>query len=86
MCCNHRAFIEATIACAKLGANSLYLNTAFARTADRRRRLREDPAAVIYDEEFAELIRAGSAGRKRFIAWREEGADDPQAPLDHAAR
>ena len=30
MCRNHRGFIDATIACSKLGANSLYLNTAFA--------------------------------------------------------
>ncbi len=30
MCRNHRGFIEATVACAKLGAGALYLNTAFA--------------------------------------------------------
>ncbi len=30
MCRNHRGFIEATVACSKLGANALYLNTAFA--------------------------------------------------------
>ena len=37
MCRNHRGFIDATIACSKLGANSLYLNTAFAGPADCRR-------------------------------------------------
>ena len=30
MCRNHRGFIDATVACSKLGANALYLNTAFA--------------------------------------------------------
>ena len=30
MCRNHRGFIESTFAVSKLGANSLYLNTAFA--------------------------------------------------------
>ena len=30
MCRNHRGFVEATVACAKLGAGALYLNTAFA--------------------------------------------------------
>src|SRR5918994_1417441 len=30
MCRNHRYFIEATMACSKLGAVALYLNTAFA--------------------------------------------------------
>ena len=30
MCRNHRYFVEATMACAKLGAVALYLNTSFA--------------------------------------------------------
>ena len=30
MCRNHRGFIDATVACSKLGAGALYLNTAFA--------------------------------------------------------
>ena len=30
LCRNHRCFVEATIACSKLGANVLYLNTGFA--------------------------------------------------------
>ncbi len=30
MCRNHRGFVEATVACSKLGASVLYLNTAFA--------------------------------------------------------
>ena len=30
MCRNHRGFVEATVAVAKLGADVLYLNTAFA--------------------------------------------------------
>src|SRR5580704_6586902 len=30
MCRNHRGYIEATVACSKLGASVLYLNTAFA--------------------------------------------------------
>jgi|GEM_PF-5915050 len=30
MCRNHRGFIDTTIACSKLGASALYLNTAFA--------------------------------------------------------
>ncbi|MGH2902294.1 MAG: AMP-binding protein, partial [Solirubrobacteraceae bacterium] len=30
MCRNHRGFIDATVACSKLGASVLYLNTAFA--------------------------------------------------------
>ena len=71
MCRNHRGFIEATVACAKLGASVLYLNTAFAgpQIADVLRR--EAPVALIYDEEFAGLVREGSEGMRRFVCWRE---------------
>ena len=59
MCRNHRGFIEATVACSKLGAGALYLNTAFAGPQIADVIEREDPVAVIYDEEFAELVRDG---------------------------
>jgi acyl-CoA synthetase (AMP-forming)/AMP-acid ligase II len=73
MCRNHRGFIEATVACSKLGAGALYLNTAFAgpQIADVMRR--EDPVALIYDEEFGNLVSEGGQGRKRFVAWHEPG-------------
>ena len=81
MCRNHRGFIDATIACSKLGANALYLNTAFAgpQIADVLRR--EDPKALIYDEEFADLVSEGCVGRKCFVAWRDPG----EAPVGAAA-
>ena len=75
---NHRYFIEATVAISKLGADSLYMNTAFsapqlAEVADR-----EKPKAIIYDEEFAELIEDAGKRRKRFVAWTDsEDTDDP---------
>ena len=73
MCRNHRGFIEATIACSKLGASALYLNTAFAgpQIADVVRR--EDPAAVLYDQEFANLVGEGIEGRAHFVGWAEPG-------------
>ncbi len=80
MCRNHRGFIEATIACSKLGAGALYLNTAFAGPQIHDVLLREDPVAVIYDEEFSELTREGAANRLRFIAWSDTpaGGGDPR--------
>jgi acyl-CoA synthetase (AMP-forming)/AMP-acid ligase II len=75
MCRNHRGFIEATVACSKLGAGALYLNTAFAGPQITDVLAREDPVAVIYDEEFSALVSAGAAGRLRFVAWR-----DPSGP------
>ncbi len=76
MCRNHRYFIEATMACAKLGAVALYLNTAFAgpQLADVMKR--EDPAVLIYDQEFTELLSGVSEGIRHFVAWEEkEGTD-----------
>jgi acyl-CoA synthetase (AMP-forming)/AMP-acid ligase II len=80
MCRNHRGFIEATVACSKLGAGALYLNTAFAGPQIADVLERENPAAVIYDEEFADLIAEGAAARKRFVAWAEPGSS-PADPL-----
>ena len=43
MCRNHRGFVEATVACSKLGAGALYLNTAFAGPQITDVLEREDP-------------------------------------------
>jgi fatty-acyl-CoA synthase len=74
---NHRYFVEATIACAKIGARALYLNTSFAAPQARDVLEREKPKATIYDAEFAKLIDHATEGRrtKRFVAW--VGDDDP---------
>jgi acyl-CoA synthetase (AMP-forming)/AMP-acid ligase II len=82
MCRNHRGFIDATVACSKLGATALYLNTAFAGPQIADVLAREDPVAVIFDEEFAELVREGAGSRLRFIAGRDPDADPPATPAD----
>ena len=53
---NHRGFIDATLAASKLGANGLYMNTAFSGPQLADVMEREEPAALIYDEEFSELL------------------------------
>ncbi len=78
MCRNHRGFVEATLACSKLGAGALYLNTAFAGPQIVDVLAREGSTAVIYDAEFAELVREGAATRLRFIAWSEPGSLPPE--------
>jgi fatty-acyl-CoA synthase len=80
MCRNHRGFIDTTVACSKLGAGALYLNTAFAGPQIADVLGREDPVAVIYDEEFEGLVEEGAAKRKRFIAWSDPGSS-PAEPL-----
>jgi acyl-CoA synthetase (AMP-forming)/AMP-acid ligase II len=76
MCRNHRYFIEATMACSKLGAVALYLNTAFAGPQLADVMEREAPAALIYDQEFTDLLSDVKSGLRRFVAWEErEGSD-----------
>jgi acyl-CoA synthetase (AMP-forming)/AMP-acid ligase II/carbon monoxide dehydrogenase subunit G len=78
---NHRGFIEATIALSKLGADALYLNTAFAGPQLTEVVRREKPKAIIYDEEFADLLENAGRRRKRFVAWHDSPSCD-DATLD----
>ncbi|MCW2966917.1 MAG: AMP-dependent synthetase and ligase, partial [Solirubrobacteraceae bacterium] len=82
MCRNHRGFIDATVACSKLGAHALYLNTAFAGPQITDVVAREKPAALIYDSEFEELTHEAGKRRKRFIAWHDIDPENPKQPKD----
>ncbi|GAA1929475.1 acyl-CoA ligase FadD12 [Nocardioides lentus] len=97
MCRNHRGFVETSIAVAKLGADALYLNTAFAGPQLTEVLERESPDLLVHDEEFTELL-SGVEGVDRVLAWTDEapadgtvtlerliGAGD-EAPLDPPAR
>jgi acyl-CoA synthetase (AMP-forming)/AMP-acid ligase II len=77
LCRNHRYFIEATMACAKLGAVALYLNTGFAGPQLADVLEREKPAALIYDQEFTDLLSGAAGSVRRFVGWEEkEGTDE----------
>ncbi|WP_210441556.1 AMP-binding protein [Nocardioides xinjiangensis] len=73
MCRNHRGFIDASIAVARLGADILYLNTAFAGPQLVDVLEREAPSMVIHDEEFTGLL-AGADVERRLLAWTDGGA------------
>src|ERR671916_513477 len=75
MCRNHRGWVEAYVATNKLGAHALFFNTAFSGPQMADVAEREDPVAIIFDEEFAGVLDAAARGRKRFIAWHEPGTD-----------
>ncbi len=79
MCRNHRGFVDATLAVNKLGADVLYLNTAFAGPQLADVLEREQPTLVIHDEEFTELL-AGAPGGERIVAWTE--TDAPEVTLE----
>jgi fatty-acyl-CoA synthase len=74
---NHRGFIDAVLAISKLGANALFMNTMFAGPQLVGVVEREEPRALLYDEEFAELLSGIEPGLMRFVAWDEgRGAGD----------
>lgn len=70
MCRNHRYFVDASVAVAKLGADVLYLNTAFAGPQLVDVLDREDPKVVIHDEEFSGMLDKADT-RERVIAWAD---------------
>lgn len=74
MCRNHRGFVEATVATAKLGADVVYLNTAFGRSemADVLGQWR--PRVLIFDEEFAPVVSDVADGIDLIVAWSGSGA------------
>ncbi len=75
MCRNHRGFVDATVGVAKLGADLLYLNTAFAGPQLVEVLERESPVVVIHDEEFTGLL-AEAHVEQRVVAWVDGDPDD----------
>jgi fatty-acyl-CoA synthase len=75
MCRNHRWFVDATLACAKLGASALYMNTGFAGPQFTGVVEREGPSVLIYDDEFTELLsearEAGGDDLRWYVGWKE---------------
>ena len=82
MCRNHRGFVEATLAAAKLGASALYLNTMFAGPQLVEVTKREAPKALIYDEEFAGLLEGVDDSVDRIVAWCDDEAGTPELTLE----
>ena len=82
MCRNHRYFIETTMACSKLGALALYLNTAFAGPQLVDVMEREEPKAMVYDQEFGELLSEIKGEMKRYVAWEDEVDEAGEATVE----
>jgi fatty-acyl-CoA synthase len=69
MCRNHRGFVETTAALAKLGADALYCNTGFAAAQLRQVVQREHATAIIFDEDFTDVVASGAPAMPGFLAW-----------------
>ena len=79
MCRNHRGFVDASVAVNKLGADLLYLNTAFAGPQLVDVLEREKPTLVVHDEEFTDLL-AEADVTQRVVAWTD--SDDREDTLE----
>ncbi len=100
LCRNHRYFLDVSTALSKLGADILYLNTAFSAKQLGEVCDREKPAAIVYDDEFTELIDKSGTDLKRVIAWHdgeprdialvedliEQGSTDKHPVPEHTSR
>jgi len=74
MCRNHRGFIEAVVAANRIGTDLLLLNTSFAGPALAEVVAREGADAMVYDEEFTEIVDRALAERPdatRIVAWTD---------------
>jgi fatty-acyl-CoA synthase len=84
LCRNHRYLVDATAAASKLGADVLYLNTAFSGPQLAELLGRERPAVVVHDEEFAALLAETSAERSavRVVGWADRPAEAGAPTVD----
>jgi fatty-acyl-CoA synthase len=78
---DHRGAVYTMLAAGKLGAQLLPMNSGFARPQLVEVAGREGVDAIVYDQEFAELVDALPGAVARFVAWADHAADaPPQAP------
>lgn len=81
LCRNHRGFVDAFLAAARLGVPGLLLNTGFSGPQLADVLAREEGTLIVYDEEFAGLVadaRARVEGLVEVLSW----VDEPDAPRD----
>ena len=74
LCRDGRAFVEAVLGVAKLGADAVLLNPSFAAPQVTEVCRREEVAALVVDEDLAGLTRGAARGRPRVLAWRTPGS------------
>jgi len=75
---NHRGFVDSTLAAAKLGCSALFLNTMFSGRQLAEVIEREGPKALVYDQEFTELLEDVSTDVKRFVCWHDDESPDDE--------
>lgn len=81
LCRDHRGLIDAMTAAGKLGARVLLLNTGFAKPQFVDVIKRENVSALVYDEEFADLLDVSDL--PRYLAWTDGVADGTKIGRAH---
>ena len=76
-CRSHRGIFEATLAASKLGVTALFLNTMFSGPQLVEVIEREGPTALIFDEEFSNLLEGVPEDVRRITAWSDETPEGP---------
>jgi fatty-acyl-CoA synthase len=75
---NHRGFLEAVFAAAKVGAKIILLNTSFAGPQIREVAEREGTDLLVYDDEYAEVLEGVDPPHGRWRAWVDDEAQHPE--------
>ncbi|OKH85310.1 acyl-CoA synthetase [Mycobacterium sp. ST-F2] len=76
LCRDHRGLILAMVACGKLGARLVLMNTGFAKPQFAEVCEREGVKVVLHDSEFLGLLDALPADMPRVLTWVDEGHDE----------
>jgi fatty-acyl-CoA synthase len=75
LCRDHRWLVDCMLATAKIGARLLLMNTGFSRPQLADVAAREGVSALVYDEEFTELLSTVNPDIPRYLAWSDAPAD-----------
>jgi fatty-acyl-CoA synthase len=78
---NHRGSLDAMFAAAKCGARIALLDTDSSGAKIRRAMARDGTDLLVYDDEFARLVKAAAPRYGRWRARSESGGDDTLAAL-----
>ncbi|QKW31600.1 AMP-binding protein [Nocardiopsis flavescens] len=87
LCRNHSGFVQTMIACGRLGADTVLLNTGLSAPQLADVAQANGITVLVADEEFAELCALIPAQIPRLTAWSDSGASDLAwggVPLDGA--
>lgn len=81
---NHRWFLVANYAAARVGARTILLNTEFSGPQIRDVAAREGAKVVIYDDEYSEAVKMAETplGKLRALGSNPDSADGPSGSTD----